>query len=713
MKPFASHCPALHHPRNCRARRGAHFTLSELLIASTMLAVVAAAMAPLSLTVYRSYVVSRAQAQFENEALTVQEWVKRDLASSARSDFLLWPRDRTTRLEAISLPVLRRTGNQGGAPVDSNNQIQWTHTVVYHIFEDENEGRVLRRTVFEPRAAGLTHEQRYQQLESVYLNGHGGNTFNAGNASTQTLARNVSRYLISSDQGEVDSYAPGYNVVEYHALGTWIIEPGYNTYRFTVTGANENSAGMNIGIDQIQVSASGLPADAECLLPLEASVGATAVSKSMAEFSGWSNNAELFFPASQAGSYMSLNIYNDTWLESTFVDDQARINGAEVTYCSSIEEIVCRMIGRVPSWEAQVQSLNNLPETDSDQYNFHSIRVIVSGREATLGENIAYPGRRATVSFKAAGSGSHSLYLRRAYIMEHDSGYNGVPGTVTQLTFPGQTGVLVVDSGQGAFIYPGHAATSNYAEFEIDPDKDYLVSYYVQTAASNDRATSWADQLGRVNTYTYQGRNEEGAVIAHNISGEVNWDGVMTANGVLTELERIVGVEKVTVSYPEKATYTSKIVDTRQSSPEYVGLNWRHDGSANTEIHMRIRAGDQPDLSDAVDWDNALLFTAANGVNSLAALQGRYVQWQAELRSLSPYMQTPSLRDVKVRWRGLRRAVDVAVAVGKGPNRGIFQLQVNDEDPRPAQLSMHFTLGREIDNREYTRDFSVQVSPRN
>ncbi len=690
------------------------FTLVEILIASAVLAVIVATLAPLAITIYRNYIVSQTQAEMESQILTAQEWIKRDLQSSARSEFLLWPQYQTTMLEAISLPVLRRpAGSASTPPVDGQGDIQWTHTVVYHLFDTGAGHHQLRRTVFEPRDSSLTQSQRLQQLEDVYSDGDGDTTFNGQNASTQILLDHVRQYSMRSEQGEVDAYADGYHRIQYHSLGTWILDPGYNTYKFEVVGANPQASGRAIGIDQILVSAIGLATDAECLLPTYASVGAIAESQSMADYSGWSNNAELYFPSSQDGNYVTVRIHNDSWVESTFLDDEARLVNAEVTYCPNLGENVCRLIGMVPSWSAPVQSLNNFHHNDETDYNRHNIRVVVSGRETTLGENLAYSGQRAQVKFKAADSGSRSLYIRGAYIMERASGYNGVPGTVRQLNFTSQTGVWTGNSGQDAFVYPGHSATSDFVELPIEPDKDYLVSYYVQTSADNDRAAAWQDADSRTNTYAYQARDDEGNAQAFNIAGEANWDDHFLPHGNLLELDRIVGVEEIVVSYPESGLYTSKIVDTRLNNPDYLRLNWRHAGSANTDIRMLVRAGDQPDLSDAVAWDSALAFTSPGGVNSLAGLGGRYVQWRAELFSEEPHMQTPNLRDVSLLWQGERRAVDVGVAVGRGPNRGIFSLQVNNEEPQPAQLLMDFTLGREIQNRLYTRDLAVGISPRN
>ncbi len=685
-------------------QRRDNFTLIETLITVSILGIIIAAISPLAMTIYRNYVISQVQARFESEIMTAQEWIKRDLTGSARGEFILWPVDQEDDIQALSLPVFRR-GNQSEDVFDSSGALNWSQTVIYHIHSLGNDKYELRRTVFEPRV-DLEPEQRLAQVRDVYQNGNGQGTYNSSNASTQTLLTSLTDYRMNSQPATVDTYAQRYRSGNYYSLGTWKIEPGHNTYRFTISGTNEASTGTgtDIGLDEILVSETGLAKDAECLVPVNTS-GGTAGSQSMAHLTGWRNNAELLFTDGSIGDHMTLQIHNDSWIESTFVNDQARTDGTEITYDDDIGENICRLIGRTATWEASTQSLNNFSEDDEKSYDKYNIRVMISG------EQISYPGQRSAATFKAAESGNRGLYIREAYIMEQQDGFNGVPGSAEKLDFSGQP--YFTGSGE-AFLFAGEKVVSDFTHMEIDPEKNYLVSYYVETSfnetdLANDRLSSWEDAQDRTNTFIYQGQDEDGNPISDRIAGDTDWSHVADE---VEDVAAILGVEEVRISYPKEGFYTSRIVDTRQSNPSYDSVNWRHDGSANTDIEIAVRAGDQPDLSDAGDWDAAHVYSNSDGINSLS-VQGRYVQWRARLISEDPYMQTPSLRDVELRWQGRERTVDVAVNVAKGPDRGIFTLQVNDQEPQPAQLGMFFTLGQKIHDHLHTRSFSTQVNPRN
>ncbi|MFW5893556.1 MAG: PulJ/GspJ family protein [Verrucomicrobiota bacterium] len=683
-----------------RGRRG-RFTLVELLFTSAILAIVVTSASSLALAVYRNYMISDAKARFDLEIITAQEWIKRDLTASARGDFLLWPQGQETNIEAMSLPVLRRNSDSDALFDDATDQINWTHTVVYHIYETKNGSTELRRTVFEPRIS-LSLEERIAQLNAVYEDGDGSGTFNSDNSSTQTLLSKLTDYRIVSDPAQVDTYDPSYSSRNYYSLGAWQLKPGMNKFQFTVSGANDSSSGTDIALDEIMVSATGLAADAECLKQVSTSNGSADLN-SMAQYAGWRNNAELLFAGGGEGDHVTLGVHNDSWIESVFVNDQAQTEDTEITYDGGIGENVCQLVGMIETWEATTQSLNSISEDGEERYNKSNIRVLISGREASLGSNVSWPGQRSRVTFRAGESSISGLNIREAYIMEQQDGFNGVSGTAKKLQF----------SGQDSIDIPlGQAVTSDFCDLEIDSEKNYLVSYYIdhepERGPRDDRPGAWYDSAGRTNSYIYQAKDEDGEPISDNIAGTESWDGVAAE---VKEAAVILGVEDVGVSYPEEGDYVSRIVDTRQSNPNYYSINWRESVPSHTRVEIAVRSGAKPDMSDAVDWDDADIYNNADGANSLS-LQDRYVQWRAKLIS-EVYDETPKLQDVEIRWEGKDRTVDVGVNVAKGPDRGIFQLKVNDLDPQPAQLGMFFTLGQEVAGELQTRSFSTEVKPRN
>ncbi len=684
------------------------FTVMELLVASTVLIVILAALMPLAMFVATGYLKVRTMSDLNAQALIAQERIKQDLTGTARSEIIMYPSGATSA-KATSFPVLRRDPSSTSAPLDANGNIQWNQTVIYHMYYNSATQRnELRRTVFNPRDNTLTALQRLYQLVYTWLYGEGRyGIYNTQNATTETLLDNVLSYRISSGRAEVDGYSSTH-VREVNPLGTWVLYTGYQYFLFRVTGKNSSSSGYKMGLDNITVSATGDSYDLEYFLPPHATYGPTAVSENMSAFSGWTNNAQLYFPATGAGQYVYFRIHNDMWLETMFNHETAVMENTELTFDPAIGENICQMIGNRNNWLATVQSLGAPPTPDTFSYTNGTVRVALKSQDTTLGHTIAFPGARGRVTFTADPSSAKKLTIVKAYIMERDSGYNGVPGTEHQLFFADAAagtdpGISVYNSNQSVKIIGQSKVTSDLFDLAIDPNKEYLVSYYIGATAGEGAPTVWEDATGSVHSY-YVGSGD--------YSGTADWSGL--ASGSVTDLAKIVGVESVYCTYPETATYTSRIQDTRLANPAFMSANWRETHSATCSMKLRVRAGDLPDLADAPAWSSALEFTDPAGTNSLTGLPtGRYIQWQAVFNTIAPNTQTAKLRDVSVLWPGERRGVDVTVALEKNADMGMFELYVNGYPPSPAALNMAFVLRQDVRGQPFERQLVVEAAPRN
>jgi type II secretory pathway pseudopilin PulG len=710
------------------------FTLLELLITSGILVLILSTLVPLSMSIYRDYIIGQALSQFEIESSTTREWLKRDLACTSANEFQLYPENESTHLLAVGFPILSRDGSTSSLPMDADGNIEWTHTVVYHLFTTDDGEIELRRTAFTPRM-DLTTTERQTQLEEVQLYGNGDSTYNAINATTQILLSDIIEHNITSGTGEIDTYGPS-RENQLFSFGTWVISPGYHTYKFEISGRNDSSSGYSFALDRINVSATGDSIDAECLMPVNAQIGAIATKQDMSLYTGWSNNSQLNFPGSSIGSYVKLQIYNDCWVESTFSNDDATIDETEVGFDFDIDEVVCQLKGVIATWEAVSQTEDTTPSVPDTGVNYsgYDVRVIISGADLTLGENITYGRPRCYVTFRAAPTSTTSSYchIKAAYIMEQDSGYNGVPGTEVALEFP--TGWNIdydrdiyaygIDNATGTpdsmWVLTGYTGVSEWANFNIDPTKNYIVSFHLGYVSKNWDETAgkyeyyyyyydpavWTDVDGDTNSYAYHN-----PAPATSVAGTADWSSIDPA--LIEEKDRVLAVDNITVSYPTTGTYTSKIQDTRLASPEYVALNWRENVSGSDDITIRVRAGDAEDLSDAVVWSAATTLTSPTGVNSISGLSGRYVQWQATMESASPYTSTPKLRDVILRWKGEERGMQITVNADQGPSRGKVTLSLDGEEPQPSQLKMEFTTGKTIRGIDYSKEISVGITPKN
>jgi hypothetical protein len=559
--------------------------------------------------------------------------------------------------------------------------------------------------VFDPRDNGLDSLERLYQLVYTWYYGEGQyGIYNTENASTRVLLDNLTHYWISSTPAEIDGYSTSQGRQTY-PMGTWVLYPGYHYFQFRVTGTS--NYGYKIGLDQLTVSATGEPFEAEYFIPPYSQYGATAVAEDMSRYSGWSNNSQLHFPAMAPGRYINLQIHNDMWLESTFNQETAVLENVEITYDSSLGENVCQMIGNRTTWDATVQTLGALPQADTQTYENATLRVVVTATDTNLGRTIIHRGKRGSVTF-AADPGSGKFNIESAYIMRRTSDFNGDPATIQKLTFAnavGKPGVTVYNSNLSVLLNGQTEVTSDLFDLEIDPEKEYIVSMHISATAGEGSPTSWVDTTGTPHTYMIANDMVDYSAVA-------DWSTLPA--GTVTKLAKITGVSTIFATYPDEAIYTSRILDTRMADPTYMTLTWRELLTGNTDLKIRIRSGDQPDLSDAAAWNIASVFNDPVGPNLLSVLPtGRYVQWQAEFESGSPYTDTAKLRDVAILWPGARRGVDVSIAVEKNVDMGRFELRVDGQEPSPAALNLQFDLREMFQGQPFERRFAVEATPRN
>lgn len=674
-------------------RSSCPFTLTEVLVASFVFVILLGAVVSSVAYTGRNYAIMRTRSELRIQSFLASERIKKDLHSSASNLILLAPEEGPI-FQALSAPVLLRAGDDLTPPVDEYGNIIWTETVIYHVFDAPDGVRELRRTIF-PRDNRMSTQEHYDQLESVMLTGDGSGARNGSAAATKTLLRNVTRFEIRIGRETIDAYAPAPER-RWLYLGPRVLGPGDHTFTFTVTGRNALASGEDLGIDAVIGTLSASPQEGEHMLASAITTGTPAQAADMSGLAGWSNNRELALLGAKVNDSVAFRIYNDTWMNSTFVDNLATSWRTRVTEYRPTGEVVVELAGNANSWLATSQAPLGVNIDKTGHFN-SSIRVLLAGHDPILGGNILLAGRRCRVQFSGPNSTGQYLGVTDAYIMERASGYNGVAGTVKRLTFGGNPGFTLTG---GATIY------SDFVDMEIDPDKDYLVSYHVKSDLGQGVMTTWTANPGQ--ELSFMVAND-----AANVAGQADWSTLPA--GAVTPKEEVCGVAALYVSFPAAGTFTSQPFDTRIASAAFSSITaLASDITAWTPMRLRVRSGNKPDMSDATPWASAMLVPVTGAEESISSLApGRYVQWQAELGTAYPYTLTPRLHAVSIKWPGLTRGVNLSASIGHGPTRGTFQVEV-DGIPTPLTgLWMEFETQRRILNRDYTHRLLVQCEPRN
>ncbi|MCF7854458.1 MAG: hypothetical protein K9N51_06660 [Candidatus Pacebacteria bacterium] len=681
------------------------FTVAEIAVATGLITILFAALVPLTMFTVRSLKDAQTVAFLEQKMLLSKEQLKKDLATTSRSMVLMYPGPGEGPL-GFSMPVLQRAPGITSLPLDGTGDIAWNKTVIYHVFENSATGYTeLRRTVFQPRDNGLSAERRLEQLQTTIQEGGGSHEIHGESyKETRVLADNLAEYTIQAGLASVDAYA-SVNERSLFQLGTWILQPGNNDFLFRIVGKAPRAKDYNMCLDLLAVSPTGKGLEAEALLSDSVYDGGVARSRLMNHRSYWSDNRALYFDATGEDSFINIKIYNDMWLESTFVENGASTELCEVLFDSELGENILQMAGARTSWEARIQTRVVSPSASTSDYADSTVRVVVSNVDPVTGGNLAYGGSGARIRFQALPDAK--MDIAEAWIMERISGFNGDTGTLHRLTFQdvAASGTGEVYNEGKSVVISGGIVESDLVDLPISSEKDYLVSLRFGAAAEIGSVAEWHDASGTIHA----------ACLSEDINGAASsgyWGEFFSSSGAAA-IEYVPAVASIYVTYPPRSSYTSAILDTKLKDPSYKTLDWAAVTPAGTAVTLRIRAGSMPDLSDGAQWSEALEVTGTSLPAEIKGLSGRYVQWQAVLTSEAPGLYTAKLKHVAVKWLGEKRGCDVAVIGDRGPAMGIFQLYVNGRSPAPATLALDFTLAAKGYAKEFYRQFSISSFPQN
>lgn len=621
---------------------------------------------------------------------------------------------------AISFPLAIDNDHDGLIEMLNDTNIIWDQTVIYHVWNRTPEQ--LLCTTFSPRDNTLTDAQVREQLAYVVANGHGTGTYGGENATTEVLFENLFEWKLWPKGSTFDSYSTTLKR-ELVPFGSVIVGPGSHSVSFRVTGKNPSSSGYKVGLDYIRASGSGSDREAEWQTVATQPSSVAAARQFMSQGS-WGDNYQLAFPATATNQQMSFSLENDCWEETSFLAPGCSFDGVSLkhgaVFGTSVEENYVSMDGTGTTWTAETQVIgsNTLHVVSDNEYDKCAIRVLMKGANIQDGGFIKASGQYPSVRLVAPPFFGGETYRRTKIkaisigIADDTNGYasamNVRTNTLRQMTL----GSEVLSTYQWAWPSP---LTPFY---QIDRTNTYAVTFYIESY------DFFHMELGQVAYREDSSTNRIHCYVLTNATTAdvmaLNWSskpGVRASN-------RLPCVYELSTYYPSNASFTSGIFDTTRANPAFTDIVWNRalgytgsgysDTPGSTALRFKVRSGDDPYLSDAPGWSNAPLFTTSG--STLASVgSGRYVQFQTLFTS--DVTNSPVMRDVKIRWPGDARLVDISAMVTRGPEYGEFEVKVDGTNLYKG-VRIDLTIFRDITGyggrtNRMTSSMMAEVTPRN
>lgn len=674
------------------------FSLVELSVATAILVVGLA----MGLTGLVYFINESREAQVQDEldidVQTSMEKIKYDLRLSSLDHVFYSPATAAVH-RAISFPMARDDDGDGALEVDANGKIIWDRTMIYHVWSGTPNRLLL--SIFDPRDNTLTDQQRQAQVDNVLAAGNVSG-WPGGNSRTYTVFENLFEWSLRPSASLYDAYAPAMQRDTQAYLGSALLTPGNHTLRFQVAGKNTASSNYRMGFDTLILSSSYSEREAETLLPVIAQSGATAASVYM-EGGSWSGNYQLYFPSTTVGHSVDVQLYNDEWIETNFSGTGSKHERTEVVFDTVLNpsEYTVQLRGMRYDWEATVQSGDSTGGSSGPgAMSSKAVRVLVRGSQMTGGGAIRFEGARSWVLFTAGQGAGASLKIESAFIAEcagtTNASMNAVSGTFVPLLFSGNAGTTIL---------AGTARWSDICNMTIRPQKSYLISYRVNSGATEGSAYEWRQAPGMTGAYM--------VAITSGVPASVVSDVTWSTRSDVKQTNALCGVQAIYATYPTNGMFTSRIYDTQMTAPAYSAINWSVTTPSGTALKMKTRTAADAEMLGAPAWSNVTV-TASPGV--FGGGTGRYVQFQTTLESDASRYNAPKLQSVAIRWPGQARIVNVGGTITKGPNYGMFKTFL-DGQPMKSGIVLDLKIYKDVRVhgavKRVTSALSTEIVPRN
>jgi hypothetical protein len=673
----------------------AGFSLAEMLFAVVLTVIIVSAGTVGYIYLLQGEHLNSTQAGLDINVRTAINALRHDLRLSAMDKIIFYPAGPGP-YTAVSFPMTTPNPN-GLLNYGTNGLIQWDKTVIYHVWS--GQPNQLRVTTFSPRNNTLSDALRQAELSSVVTVGNGSAVANDGTASERALFSNLVQWNIYPQRAIFDGYSSNTVRAVNYDLGTYILTPGSHQFTFTAIGKNALSSNYTIGLDTLVMSPCGVEREAEAQ-----TVATGSATPAYMPNGGWGGNYRLLSSCTATGQYFTLSMENDRWEETNFRGTGAVCDGTTVLFdqTGGTNDFVVQLEGPGYAWQAATQTGDGVGGSSSgDTLRGSAVRVLLRGSEMANGNDIQLDGSMNYVCFMAASN--KPLGIVAAYISECSSTGNisvdAAPTNSAQLLFNGTSASKEIPAGSNAWAWSS-------SKYQVDRDKSYLVSFLVTNVTGHSDAFYWTE-------------SNFGTPGCWILPASQNPTPAMTSQTIWSTLSpqhpaQLYAVYGLYTTCPTNGTFTSQIVDTHQTAPTYSDVSWSATVPASASVAMRVRTGNQPDLSDASGWTNVVALSTPGTISPGAS---RFVQFQAQLRPDSTTTNSPKLRNVTVRWAGVTSAVEVGGTFSKGPDHGIWQLTV-DGNPLVKGCSMDLTIYQDMatlngGTRRMTSTVSMEMYPRN
>ena len=657
------------------------FTLAEVITAVALLGITLTASVSSLVYVTSNEKMVASQGELDMDASLLVERLRRDLWRTSRDMILVHPPGNGP-YQAISFPIKH---GRGPILLDENGEIEWDATVIYHL--KSGSPSEVRRTVFDP-FGDFTAAQREQQLADVVADGNGDSTYNSENATTRVLIQNPVEWELNIKGIPLDAYAATASRKSLR-LGTAIMNSGTNTVTFRAAAKNTLSSGYKLGVDTLNISASGLAREGEWQTVSEA-VGVSPSVINIGSNETWSGNSVLGFPATQASNSFTLRMGNDRWEERNFFPGNANtreLSRVIVNPATAPRTYALRLDGNGMAWVATNQTrLASDGYSNMNDLTNVALRIFVRGSDLWDGYDggwIVFNGTNVWARF--ARSSSAGMHIQKAFIAQS-----------AVMLDPASNPMNIVSNTLRTFLFTNSVErdTSTALPSPFESDKlDYPIektnSYVIGILLSKNI-------YGNMRPAVYNNANDAGGPNCRLIinptvdqaDDHFDWSSLPTEE--LTESQwnswntalpdtvyttrRIIALNSLRAGHASEGIYISQIIDTQRENPDYQSFSWTATTPSNSVLEMKVLAASSTtNLGDAVNWTNVAAATSG----STPVINGRYAQVWARMQPGTDALSTPELQDFTLCWAGNRQYVDLSGIFSVGPENGIYEVLVN------------------------------------
>ena len=657
------------------------FTLAEVITAVALLGITLTASVSSLVYVTSNEKMVASQGELDMDASLLVERLRRDLWRTSRDMILVHPPGNGP-YQAISFPIKH---GRGPILLDENGEIEWDATVIYHL--KSGSPSEVRRTVFDP-FGDFTAAQREQQLADVVADGNGDSTYNSENATTRVLIQNPVEWELNIKGIPLDAYAATASRKSLR-LGTAIMNSGTNTVTFRAAAKNTLSSGYKLGVDTLNISASGLAREGEWQTVSEA-VGVSPSVINIGSNETWSGNSVLGFPATQASNSFTLRMGNDRWEERNFFPGNANtreLSRVIVNPATAPRTYALRLDGNGMAWVATNQTrLASDGYSNMNDLTNVALRIFVRGSDLWDGYDggwIVFNGTNVWARF--ARSSSAGMHIQKAFIAQS-----------AVMLDPASNPMNIVSNTLRTFLFTNSVErdTSTALPSPFESDKlDYPIektnSYVIGILLSKNI-------YGNMRPAVYNNANDAGGPNCRLIinptvdqaDDHFDWSSLPTEE--LTESQwnswntalpdtvyttrRIIALNSLRAGHASEGIYKSQIIDTQRENPDYQSFSWTATTPSNSVLEMKVLAASSTtNLGDAVNWTNVAAATSG----STPVINGRYAQVWARMQPGTDALSTPELQDFTLCWAGNRQYVDLSGIFSVGPENGIYEVLVN------------------------------------